>query len=226
MSLLQLLQSDEKDQKPIFLYVGDPLCSWCYGFMPELEKLKNHYDGVFEFQLVVGGLRPYNEEIMDDKLRTFLREHWEEIGEKTGQSFKYDVLDWENFKYDTEPACRAVVVAREMKEEISFEFFEAVQKSFYASNNNPLEVETYMDIAAEFGLDRRAFWEKFSSDEMKKKTNQDFQISRQLKVKGFPSTLMYINGEWYMISRGYRKYEELRGIVEKTILSAEESEED
>lgn len=223
MSLLQVLKTEAQEgQKPIFLYVGDPLCSWCYGFTPELEKLRKHYDGALQFEMALGGLRPYNQEIMDDKLKVFLKEHWLEIAEKTGQPFSFGVLKWENFNYDTEPACRAVVVAREMNKDISFAFFEAVQKSFYAQNQDPTQLETFLEIALSFGLDKREFWEKFTSDEYKKLTNQDFQISRQLDVKGFPSTLMRINSKWYVISRGYRKFEELRGIVEKTLVIAQE----
>ena len=227
MSLLQLLKAEgEGEQKPILLYVGDPMCSWCYGFAPELNKLRVHYEGAINFELVVGGLRPYNDKVMDDKLRDFLKDHWEEIGEKTGQKFNFDVLKWEDFKYDTEPACRAVVVARFMKPEITFEFFEATQNSFYADNNQPDEAETYMELAEKFGLNRRDFWEKFSSEEYQNLTKQDFQISRQLGIQGFPSTAMRINGKWYNLSRGYRKFEELRGLAEKTMVLAEEEKEE
>lgn len=28
------------NNKPALIYIGDPLCSWCYGIAPELDKLK------------------------------------------------------------------------------------------------------------------------------------------------------------------------------------------
>jgi putative protein-disulfide isomerase len=41
------------------LYFADPLCSWCYGFGPELARLlAAHADATLE--LVMGGLRPFN----------------------------------------------------------------------------------------------------------------------------------------------------------------------
>ena len=26
-----------------FVYVGDPMCSWCWGFAPVLDQLAGHY---------------------------------------------------------------------------------------------------------------------------------------------------------------------------------------
>jgi protein-disulfide isomerase-like protein with CxxC motif len=40
--------------------------------------------------------------------------------------FNYDRLKDESLVYDTEPACRAVVVARSMKPEIELDFFKDV----------------------------------------------------------------------------------------------------
>ncbi|MFQ5523922.1 MAG: DsbA family protein, partial [Acidimicrobiia bacterium] len=36
------------------IYVGDPMCSWCWGFAPEIEDLADEYP----VEVVVGGLRP------------------------------------------------------------------------------------------------------------------------------------------------------------------------
>ena len=36
------------------IYVGDPMCSWCWGFAPEIESLADDYP----IEVVVGGLRP------------------------------------------------------------------------------------------------------------------------------------------------------------------------
>ncbi len=38
------------------LYIADPLCSWCYGFGPELSKLLARHPGA-RLDLVMGGLR-------------------------------------------------------------------------------------------------------------------------------------------------------------------------
>ncbi len=43
------------------IYFGDPMCSWCYGFAPELKEIISNLPEV-EFQLILGGLRPYGKE--------------------------------------------------------------------------------------------------------------------------------------------------------------------
>ena len=43
------------------VYVADPLCSWCYGFGPELTRLLERIPQA-KVDLVMGGLRPYNTE--------------------------------------------------------------------------------------------------------------------------------------------------------------------
>jgi len=223
MGLIELLKAEEKEaQKPIFLYVGDPMCSWCYGIGPEIKRVRERYEDAFNFELLMGGLRPYNEDVMNEGLKSELRSHWTEIASKTERKFNFDILDRDDFVYDSEPASRAVVVARAMKPEICFDFMEAVQLAFYENNQDTNELETYLELAANFDLDRREFWEKFSSEQFKAATNQEFQIARQLNVKSFPTLLMQIDEKWFVISRGFRQYEELRGIIEKTILLAED----
>ena len=38
------------------LYVGDPMCSWCYGFGKEMTALMTLHPGL-ELEIIVGGVR-------------------------------------------------------------------------------------------------------------------------------------------------------------------------
>ena len=49
-------------------------------------------------------------------------------------------------------------------------------------------------------------------------------IKKWLGLQGLARELMRINSKWYVISRGFRKFEELRGIVEKTLVIAQEEQ--
>ena len=131
--------------KPKLIYVGDPMCSWCYGIAPELDQIRNHYGDRLDYELVLGGLRPYNTESMTD-LKAFLTDHWQDVNKASKQPFNYGVLDRSDWLYDTEPACRAAVVFRDKYPDLSFDFFAAVQKAFYYDNQNPAKVETYLSI--------------------------------------------------------------------------------
>ena len=39
-----------------FIYVGDPMCSWCWGFAPVLERMTEVYE--IPIRVVVGGISP------------------------------------------------------------------------------------------------------------------------------------------------------------------------
>jgi putative protein-disulfide isomerase len=93
------------------LYVADPLCSWCYGFGPELEKLLAKNPGT-KLDLVMGGLRAGNTEPMSPAFQQMLREHWKHVGDASGLPFSDGIFSVPGFIYDTEPPCRAVVTAR------------------------------------------------------------------------------------------------------------------
>lgn len=107
------------------IYFGDPLCSWCYGFGPEITKVADHYKHTFDFELVMGGLRPYGTERMSD-LSGMLRHHWKQVHQRSGASFQYDILDHQSFIYDTEPPSRAVVAIKRIAPDEEFSFFKEI----------------------------------------------------------------------------------------------------
>ena len=69
-------------------------------------------------RIVLGGLRPGGGEAWNEEFKGFLKHHWEEVTARSGQPFGDKLFSLDHFNYDTEPACRAVVVARGMKPEV------------------------------------------------------------------------------------------------------------
>lgn len=201
--LLSMMNTSQAQQDTLY-YVGDPMCSWCYGFAPEISTLKERLPEDIAFQLVLGGLRPNGTQTMEE-LSDFLRHHWEEIATLTGQPFRYDILQQGDFIYNTEPACRAVVVARQLAPDHELDFFKAIQAAFYAQNKNPHDVETYLEIARHFEIDVHQFRRLFESKEFQQLTNMDFQIAASMGVRGFPSLVLKKGEQLYLVSNGYQK---------------------
>lgn len=208
---LDWTQSEEN----ALIYVGDTMCSWCHGFSPELDKLKDMHPEL-TFRLVMGGLRPYNTEKAID-MAEFLRSHWMEIGERTGQPFSFDILDDPDFIYDTEPASRAVVVARMMNPEIEYEFFKAVQHAFYAGNKNTNDVKTYVELAKQFELDPAEYEKIFTSEEAQLQTKSDFRLSSDMGIRGFPSMVLKMGTKFVQIANGYQKAESIEEILQSQL---------
>lgn len=198
-------------EKDTLIYIGDTMCSWCYGMAPELSRLKNNHPE-FDFRVVNGGLRPFNTEKAAD-MADFLKSHWVEIEERTGQPFAFEILADPDFVYDTEPASRAVVVARMMKPEIELDFFAAVQTAFYRDNRDTSKLETYLTLTDQFELNRDTFQTLFTDEKTKQYTKSDFQLSQELGIRGFPSLVLKLNNSFTLIANGYQTAEN----IEKTI---------
>lgn len=195
---MTLIQNPEK---PKLIYVGDPMCSWCYGISEELYTVINKYDGQVDLEIVMGGLRPYNTEKMSS-MKDFLSHHWEDVNKASGQEFKYSILDTD-LPYDTEPASRATLVVRDLAPKKEYAFFKAMQKSFYFENKNPLSLDTYHEILKSLGIDIKSFDQKWASEEYKKKIKLDFLRANELNARSFPTLLLEINGELTAIAIGY-----------------------
>lgn len=194
--------------QPKLLYFGDPMCSWCYGFSPEFSKVVEALEGEVDVQLVMGGLRPYGTETMAD-LGDFLKHHWEEVGQRSGQPFQFDILQKTEFVYDTEPACRAVVAMRGLQPESEFEFFKAVQRAFYFKNKNTNETSIFVETAGQFGVDKMEFEKLFLSEEMKQAVRQDFEFSQELGIRSFPTVVLQVADEFFLLANGYTEADDI-----------------
>lgn len=118
------MRQEKNAEMPELIYVGDAMCSWCYGFSPEITATKEHFKNKLEFKLLNGGLRPYTKEPMDAEMKRFLEKHWKEVAKISCQAFSYHILaDSSRFVYDTEPAARAVATVRKLKPGSEFDFF-------------------------------------------------------------------------------------------------------
>lgn len=193
------------------VYVGDPMCSWCWGLSPALKELEaeGRRRGL-PFRVVVGGLRAGGGETWDERFRTFLRHHWEEIGERTGQPFSMALLDRDAFDYDTEPACRAVVVARDLLDPTDvYPFFAAVQERFYARGDDPKPVEFYRELCERFGIDFEVFRSRFESQEARAQTGDEFRLVRSWGVRSFPTVLLREGTELRPIALGFATAERM-----------------
>jgi putative protein-disulfide isomerase len=190
------------------IYIADPMCSWCYGFGPELATF---FAGGPETQLdlLMGGLRAYNSDIMNTAMKDMLRDHWQHVGQASGLPFSHGILERTDFVYDTEPACRAVVVARSQAPQHALEYLHAVQTAFYRDSRDVTRGEVLADIAGEIGLPRNVFYAAWNSDEARAAARQDFANSQRLGVEGFPTLALLVNDALYLVANGFTRATEL-----------------
>ena len=193
---------------PSLIYIADPMCSWCYGFGPELAALLEGLPGL-PIQVVVGGLRPYNKNVMDEGLKTTLLEHWHKVAEQTGLPFDFNGLSRDNFVYDTEPACRAVVAARMLAPDAHLYVFHEIQRAFYSEGKDVTQgnvlaaVCTAAMTESGFPTDEATFLATWSSEEAIRATNEDFLQAHRWEITGFPTLVLERDGRLDMVTTGY-----------------------
>ena len=198
----------------MFIYIGDPMCSWCYGFAPVYRELRETFATEVDNMMIMGGLRPGTEEIMDDKTKKFIEGHWKEVHSRTGRPFDHSFFDRYGFVYDTEIPARAVVTLRQTHPEKEWDFYEQIQNAFYAENKDTNDPSTYTSIVKKMNLELENFETILDSDQMKQATSADFQLSRKMGVNGYPTVLLHANEKLSVLTMGYQSIESLMPAVQ------------
>ncbi len=194
----------------VIRYVGDPMCSWCWGISPVVKKLAEYCEQhSLSFVMTMGGLRAGGGDAWNSAFKAFLREEWRHIQKTTGQPFGFSLLEAAQFNYDTEPACRAfatatlLLVERGLPSSAALPFLAASQYKFYVDGQDPKTVAFYRDICDQVGLPFEEFSQTFTSQQAREAVSQDFALCRQWGVRSFPTLLLERRGEISLLSSGY-----------------------
>ncbi len=188
------------------IYFADPMCSWCWGFAPVIAAVRERWGDDLPVRLVLGGLRPGTTEPMAAAAKTELAGHWIHVTEASGQPFVDGGMAAADFIYDTDPAARAVVIARRAGMDLAMRFLHDAQRAFYAEGRDVTRPETLVDLAKSLGLDPDAFAADLAGEAAKEETWRDYAISRGAGVTGFPTLIAgpQADGTYLAVTRGFQ----------------------
>ena len=199
------------------VYVADPMCSWCWGFAPVIEKVESSFD--IGLRIIIGGLRPGDRAEPINGIRDYLAHHWTQVAARSGQPFDHAGLDRHNWMYDTLVPDIAVVTMREAARHETRRFLDTVQRAFYSERIDITDPQVYRDLVVGFPVDPDEFVNQIGSAEMKAATEQDFVEAQWLGVTGFPTLLLRDGASTLPISYGYAPFEtvagRINGLIEK-----------
>jgi len=198
----------------ILWYFADPMCSWCWGFSPVINAIKEAYADQLKVALLLGGLRPGTTEPMSAALRAEILHHWREVQRRTGQPFTFEDAMPAGFVYDTEPASRAVIAVAEINPEETFAYFKSVQAAFYAHRQDVTRTQTLAALAEAHNIAAPQFLDRFHSADVQVKTRMHFQQTQEAGVRGFPTVVLQDTAGSTLLTRGYCAFEELRPEIE------------
>jgi putative protein-disulfide isomerase len=194
-------------QKNELIYIGDPMCSWCYGFSGELAKIKDKYAAELDFKLLVGGLRPDETQLMDAAMKRFLEHHWKQVNKASGKEFKYDILKRNDFIYNTFMACKAVKAVKILKPELAHNYFFILQKAFYSDNVDVTVAENCALVAEKMGINKNEFIKTINAVDTS--TRAEFSEAHSMGATGFPTVFLKKEGKLIKLCEGYESFEKL-----------------
>ena len=206
------------------IYIADPMCSWCYGFGPQLNALLDARPEA-RLDIVTGGLRAYNTEVMDEAGKATILTHWKHVEQASGLPFSTSGMARPGFIYDTEPACRAVVAARILGEDLPsrkiLDVLHAIQYAFYAEGRDVTNLQVLAEVGATAladaggqrslagppmaSIDSAGFLNTLSAASTISETKQDFAQTQRWGIQGFPALVLVHDETLHLISSGYTK---------------------
>lgn len=183
--------SDEQRFKPDLVYGFDPLCGWCYGFIPALEVLSRDRPDL-AVHLALGGLitgqriRPYAE--MSKYIRQSSRRLADVTGQSLGDSFFERILSRSDTVASSVPPSAAILQVRRAHPAMTLPFAHAVQRAHFEDGKDLNDPSTYAALLAllklDLTLDLPGPWQS------REDVEAEFHSTRLLGISSFPTVLV------------------------------------
>ena len=207
---------------PELLYLHDPLCAWCYGLSPAIQRLQAELAGRLEVSVLCGGMvvgaeaGPLAESW--EGLRPALAEVETVTGVPFGEAFRA-LGEAGDYRYDSEPPSRAIVAFRQITQDPArtVAFAHAVQQALFRDGLDLNAVAPYAPLLLPFDVDYADFLRRWAAPETARAAQQEFAAVGRIGVQGFPTLVVRIGEQGYMLACGFQPYEQLRAGLEQLL---------
>ncbi len=210
--------------KPTLIYVYDPLCGWCYGFHPVMEKLQKRFGDRINLEVKVGGLAVGDKAQTVSEGYSYIKDGLQQVEKSTGVEFGRNfklLVDEGSYMYDSMPHCRAQKIMNELLPDEALSFAGTLQNAIFRDGKNLNEWSTYEELIDDYSVDLDAFKTRFESDELQNDLIDEFTWCRNHGASGFPSLLIKIDDEISIMTRGYRPYDTVESHLHHLIRNLE-----
>ncbi|TGD79037.1 DsbA family protein [Hymenobacter wooponensis] len=211
---------------PEILYIYDAYCGWCYGMSPVMQRVTQEYAGRVTFAVLSGGM------VTQDEVGP-IGESWEHIanalqqveqvtGVRFGEAYK-QLGQKGSYVQDSEPPARALYAFRQLDAQgRAVAFAHDVQLALFERGQDLNTSATYEVLAQSYGLAAEDFRRVFQQPETAEAVQQEFVAVQRIGVQGFPTIILRVGSQGYVLSRGYQPYETFVEGLEQALQQAEE----
>jgi putative protein-disulfide isomerase len=178
-------------------YVTDPICSHCWALEPVLRKFVDQYGRYFNMHTLMGGLLEKWDGFADVSNGISgpadVAGHWREVGEHSRMPIDGTVW-YDNPIESSFIPSRVYKVIQEKNSDLANAFLRRAREELFAFNKNIAQDEVLIHIVNQVGLDGEAIIHESKLPEANTSLHEDFQLVRDLGVRGFP-TIVMVNEE-------------------------------
>lgn len=177
------------------VYGFDPLCGWCFGFIPALEALTQQRPDI-PIELRLGGLvtgervRPYSE--MENYIAGASSRLLAVTGQVLGEAFLGKLLKRSDVIASSIPPSAAILQVREKYPERALAFAHSVQAAHFRDGQDLNDLATYGPLLERLELD--VTLELPAPDRPGPALQREFDETRALGISSFPTTLITQEG--------------------------------
>jgi putative protein-disulfide isomerase len=195
---------------PELLYLFDPLCGWCYGMSPVIQRVREEFAGRVEVSVLCGGMVTGAQAgpIRDDwgYISGALQQVERVTGVQFGEAFRA-VGEEGSRVQDSEPPSWAIGVFRQLNQPDTVRFAHDVQVAYFRDGADLNEPKTYLPLATAYGVDGAEFLRRLALPETALAARQEFAAVAKIGVQGFPTSILRVGSQGYVLARGYQPYE-------------------
>ena len=207
---------------PELLYIHDPLCGWCYGMSPVINRVQADFAGRISVSVLCGGMVRDADAGPIAGSWAYIKNALNDVEAATGVQFgpAFKVLgEAGSYHYDSEPPSRAIVAFRQVTQDPAraVAFAHAVQTALFRDGLDLNDATAYAALLAPFGVDTAEFQRQWAAPETARAARQEFAAVARIGVQGFPTAVLRLGEQGYVLARGYQPYEQLRSGLEQLL---------
>jgi len=144
------------------VFVSNPLCSWCWGMEPEIQKFQQQFPDL-TLRLRLGALGFDQNRVLTEAGKAHLQQLWRRVSETTAQIFSGSLPA--DFVYNSLPACRAVCAVRKSLPDSTLDYLSILQQCFFVQGEDINRTSVQIAAASEVGLGEKLFEEALEAVE-------------------------------------------------------------
>lgn len=194
-------------------YFYDALCGWCFGMSPHIKELAEEWAGKVTVVPISGGMVTGARIGPATDMASYIRGAYKRVEEMAGVTFGKPFLDGTlsdaNATFSSIKPGQALTAVKQLYPDLALTFAREIQAAIYVKGLYPDEWDTYAKVAEDLNLDAAAILALAKTDEVGLATVQEFQRAQDWGITGFPSLVLQVGDQYYMVARGFAPAEEV-----------------